>query len=109
VKNLKTVCSALGQPIGGTKGVLQQRLRSYFDQLVTKGDTARFNIGKNASEAERGMPYGAARYDCSAVDYANCSRPNLAHPSGPSTATPSQTNTWGMSPVYQNVRLRMDL
>ena len=111
VKSLKSVCSALNLPVGGTKGLLQQRLRSYFDQLVNKRDTVQFNIGKATTEAERGVAYGQSHrlgydiYRGRGIDY---SRPNGYPSSGSSTtATPSQTNTWGMSPLYQNIRLRM--
>jgi hypothetical protein len=62
VKQLKNVCVALGLVVGGNKGVLQQRIRSYFDGLLAKGDAVRYNIGKGAVEAERGSTYGVARY-----------------------------------------------
>lgn len=61
IKHLKVVCGAFGLPISGTKGILQQRLRTLFDQLLTKRDVVRFNIGKAAAESERGGPYGASR------------------------------------------------
>jgi hypothetical protein len=61
IKHLKGVCTALGLPISGPKGTLQQRLRNAFDQLLAKRDGVRFNIGKAAAEFERGHPYGASR------------------------------------------------
>jgi hypothetical protein len=105
IKNLKAVCTASGLAVSGTKGTLQLRLRSYFDMLAGKQDSLRFNIGKTAAEVERGSQYGQSRpirynlYTGSIVDF---SRPN----GFPSTASPSRTNnTWGMSPLYQNIRL----
>jgi hypothetical protein len=61
VKQLKTVCGALGLQISGTKGPLQQRLRSYFDGLLSQKDRVRYNIGRGAVEGERGLAYGAQR------------------------------------------------
>ena len=49
--------------MSGTKGILQQRLRTYFEQLVAKQDSIRFNIVKTAAESERGVSYGINRYD----------------------------------------------
>jgi len=60
---MKSICSAIGLPISGTKGILQQRLRTYFEQMVAKQDSIRFNIGKTAAESERGLTYGLNRYD----------------------------------------------
>lgn len=60
---MKSICSAIGLPISGTKGTLQQRLRTYFEHLVAKQDSIRFNIGKTAAESERGPAYGLNRYD----------------------------------------------
>ena len=62
VKNMKAICLAVGVPISGTKGILQQRLRLYFEQLAAKQDSIRFNIGKTAAESERGGTYGLNRY-----------------------------------------------
>jgi hypothetical protein len=110
VKSLKAVCHALGLAISGTKGSLQQRLRAHFDQLVGKQDTIRFSIGKTAAESERGGSYGhRPRYDAPPRPRIDHSRPNGYHPpsSGSSHSTSSQTNNWGMSPLYQNIRLRM--
>ena len=61
VKQLKTVCGVLGLQLSGTKGPLQQRLRSYFDAMLGSKDAVRFSIGKGAVEAERGVAYGAPR------------------------------------------------
>ena len=111
VKNMKSICSAVGLPISGTKGILQQRLRTYFEQLAAKQDSIRFNIAKTAAESERGCAYGFNRYHSysGVVALITTSRPaNGFRPAGTSsTVTPSQTNTWGMSPLYQNIRLRM--
>lgn len=109
VKNLKSFCAAVGVPISGTKGLLQQRLRSWFDQIVAKQDVVRFNIAKTAAEAERGVPYERTRYARYINRGVHDSRPNGFHSSGTSAVTPAQTNTWGMSSLYQNVRLRMSL
>ena len=57
VKQLKAMCTALGLPVSGTKGPLQARLRACFDSLITRNDTARYNIGKTAAEKERNHTY----------------------------------------------------
>ena len=108
VKSLKAVCSALNLPISGTKGLLQQRLRTTFDSIATRQDKERFGIGKAAVEAERGSPYGQPRqqrcaFSKPSIDH---SRPNAYYPA-PTPHTPARTNTWGMSPLYQNIQLRI--
>lgn len=106
------MCQALGLAISGTKGTLQQRLRTYLDQLVGKRDVVRFSIGKTMAESERGGTYShRPRYDAHLglkIDY---SRPNgyIPSTSGSSHSTSQQTNNWGMSPLYQNIRLRLFL
>lgn len=112
VKSLKAVCGALGAPVSGTKSILQQRLRSLLLRLLDSNDPVKFGIGKAAAQAERGRPYNdsrAGRYSVSVGRGAECSRPNGFH-SGTSTSTPapssSQGNSWGMSSIYQTVRLR---
>ena len=61
VKSLKALCAALGVPVSGAKGVLQQRLRASFLRILNVQDTALFNIGKAAAEIERGRSYATAR------------------------------------------------
>jgi SAP domain len=110
VKNLKALCQALGIAISGTKGALQQRLRMYLDQLAGKQDVVRFNIGKTAAESERGRSYShRPRYNAHPGRKTDFSRPNGYHPStsASSHSTPLQTNNWGMSSLYQNIRLRL--
>jgi hypothetical protein len=38
VKELKNICTSLGLPISGTKGVLQTWLRGYFGAALEKRD-----------------------------------------------------------------------
>jgi hypothetical protein len=99
----------VGLPLSGTKGILQQRLRAFFEGLLNKHDSARFNIGKSVAAVERGVAYGQSRaaYDIYRGRGNDYSRPNGYHASGTSNATSSQNNPWGMSSVYQNVRLRI--
>jgi hypothetical protein len=61
VKSLKALCGALGAPVSGAKGVLQQRLRASLLRILNVQDTALFNIGKTAAEMERGAPYTTPR------------------------------------------------
>jgi hypothetical protein len=61
VKALKALCVALGVPVSGAKGVLQQRLRASFLRILNLQDTALFNAGKVAAEIERGSSYATAR------------------------------------------------
>jgi hypothetical protein len=60
---MKSICSAMGLPISGTKGSLQQRLRTYFEQLAAKKDSVIYSFGKRAAESERGTSYGSNKYD----------------------------------------------
>ena len=110
VKSLKAVCQAIGLPISGTKGLLQQRLRNHFDHLVSKQDSIQYGIAKTTVESERGYPYGQprqTRYDVNKGSGIDDSRPNGFHSSASpiATATPT-TSQWGLSPLYQNIRLR---
>jgi len=105
VKNLKAVCGTLGQHIGGTKGVLQQRLRSHFESILEKKDAVRFSIGKGVVESERGLAYNSNRPTGGGA----YNRPNgydaSSSPSKPTVS--SAPNAWGMSNLYANIRLRM--
>ena len=112
IKSLKAVCAALGAPVSGAKGVLQQRLRALFLRILNNQDTVLFNMGKNAAEMERGTSYSvsqARRYSAFEFGGVDCSRPNGFHALSSQGATSSSTqgNNWGMSSLYNNVRLRM--
>jgi SAP domain len=109
VKSLKTICSACNLPVGGTKPLLQQRLRGHFLQMSSKSNYAAFNIAKSAAEHERGYAYGtgapARTVNRSGRQeiFVLMRRPQP----GVSTASPSSTTgSWGMSSLYQNVRNR---
>lgn len=111
VKSLKALCGALGAPVSGAKGVLQQRLRALLLRILNNQDTVLFNMGKTAAETERGTSYNASRlqrYRIFGSERVDCSRPNGFHPvsSTGATASTSQGNNWGMSSLYNNVRLR---
>jgi len=45
----------------GTKGLLQQRLRSALHQMVSRGDSLKFSLAKESAELERGYPYAQTR------------------------------------------------
>jgi hypothetical protein len=108
VRSLKHLCTGLNLPLSGTKGVLQERLRKFFDMLLNRNDTARFDLGKSLAEAERGYAYGpraTSRYDIYRSRSNDYSRPNGMYAVS-SVPTTSNNNSWGMSSVYQNVRLR---
>jgi hypothetical protein len=65
-------------------------------------------LGKSLAEAERGHPYGpraSSRYDINRSRSNDYSRPNGMYASS-TVPTTSNNNSWGMSSVYQNVRLR---
>jgi len=118
IPKLKAMCTALGIAVGGAKAQLQTRLTTHLNLLLTRQDTARYNLAKSTAEAQRGISYGAGprsqyRPRNSNEDRTlNYSRPNGYHASStpaslPSPAqTSSTSNNWGMPSVYHNIRLR---
>ena len=108
------MCTALGLTVGGTKGQLQAKLTAHLNMLLSRHDSVKYNLAKSSAEIQRGSAYGArVEYvtgDGRKIDF---SRPNGYHASTTpsSSLTPAQTSsnpkTWGMSSLYQNVRLRI--
>src|SRR5271170_7257942 len=113
------MCTALGLTVSGTKPQLQGRLTTHLNLLFQRHDSARYNLAKSSAEVQRGSSYGArVKYGPSGRQKIDFSRPNGYHASSTtqaSTATPVQTpssnnsnnNNWGMSSLYQNLRLRI--
>ena len=108
----------LGLAVGGAKGHLQGRLTAHLNLLLQRQDTVRYNLAKSSAEVQRGSSYGPrVKYVPSGGQNIDFSRPNGYHSSSTvpaSTVTPVQTssttnsnnNNWGMSSLYQNLRLR---
>ena len=123
IPKLKGMCTALGLTVSGTKPQLQGRLTTHLNLLFHRHDSARYNLAKSSAEVQRGTSYGArVKYGPSGRQKIDFSRPNGYHASSTassttqaSTATPVQTtsssssnnNNWGMSSLYQNLRLRI--
>ena len=121
IPKLKAMCTALGLTVSGAKPQLQGRLTTHLNLLFQRHDSVRYNLAKSSAEVQRGSSYGPrVTYGPSGRQKIDFSRPNGYHTSSTtqaSTATPVQTtststnnsnnNNWGMSSLYQNLRLRI--
>jgi len=115
IPQLKAMCAALGLTVGGAEEHLQGRLMTHLNMLFQRQDGARFSLAKIAAEVQRGAAYvPRVTYvpsERQKIDF--FSRPNVYHASSTapaSIATPvhitSSPTNWGMSPSYQDLRLR---